>query len=98
MNYMQKVLQKVISDLQGLQAGLEDAQVTVIERNFKGITDREMEMITHVCDGLRGREIAQKMFASLRTIDGYRDNVLRKLHCNTQCQAIALLFKAKILK
>jgi two-component system, NarL family, invasion response regulator UvrY len=43
------------------------------------LTDREEEFLKYTCTELTYREIAEKMFLSPRTIDGYRDNLFDKL-------------------
>lgn len=39
---------------------------------------KEKQIITLICRGLLTREIAQEIFKSVRTIDGYRDQIMEK--------------------
>lgn len=43
------------------------------------ITDREKEFLTYVTTEMNYKEIAEKMFCSPRTIEGYRDSLCLKL-------------------
>ena len=42
------------------------------------LTEREREVLKHICDELTTSEIAEKMFLSPRTIEGYRNRLLEK--------------------
>ena len=43
------------------------------------LNQREIEFLKLVCTELTYKEIAEKMFLSARTIDGYRDTLFEKL-------------------
>lgn len=45
---------------------------------------KEMEFLSHCCDDLGYKEIAQKMSVSPRTVEGYRDSLFEKLQINTR--------------
>lgn len=51
---------------------------TVINENTK-LSGREKEFLNLCCSDLTYKEIADKMFVSARTIDGYRDSLFEKL-------------------
>ena len=44
-----------------------------------GLTEREMEIIRLVAEGLSSAEIGEKLFISPRTVDTHRNNILQKL-------------------
>jgi len=48
------------------------------------LNDRETEFLKYSCSELTYKEIADKMFVSPRTIDGYRDALFEKLHVKTR--------------
>jgi two-component system, NarL family, invasion response regulator UvrY len=48
------------------------------------ITERETEFLKYSCTELTYKEIAEKMFLSPRTIDGYRDSLFEKLNLKTR--------------
>ena len=53
-------------------------------RNLVQLSDRELEFLKWVCSELTYKEIADKMFLSPRTIDGYRDALFEKLNIKTR--------------
>ncbi len=46
------------------------------------LTTREIEIIRLVCDGLLNKEIADKLFLSIRTVEAHRKNIVRKINVN----------------
>lgn len=48
------------------------------------LSDRETDFLKFSCTELTYKEIADKMFVSPRTIDGYRDALFEKLHVKTR--------------
>ena len=53
-------------------------------RNILNLNDREIDFLKYVCTELTYKEIADKMYLSPRTIDGYRDALFEKLHIKTR--------------
>ncbi len=47
--------------------------------NHPQLSERELEFLKWVCEELTYKEIADKMFVSTRTVDGYRDQLFLKL-------------------
>jgi len=48
------------------------------------LTERETEFLKRVCSDLSYKQIADIMFLSPRTIDGYRDALFQKLNVSTR--------------
>jgi DNA-binding NarL/FixJ family response regulator len=46
---------------------------------FAKLTDREIEFLKYACTEMTYKEIADKMFLSVRTVEGYRDALCEKL-------------------
>jgi len=44
------------------------------------LTTREIEIIKLVCDGLLNKEIADRLFLSVRTVEAHRKNIVKKIH------------------
>ncbi|GAB1855925.1 response regulator transcription factor [Flavobacteriaceae bacterium MHTCC 0001] len=62
------------------------------------LKSREIEFITHVCSELTYKEIAEKMFLSPKTIDGYRDNLFQKLNVKNRIGLVLYAIKNGIYK
>jgi two-component system invasion response regulator UvrY len=48
------------------------------------LNDREKTFLKLACSELTYKEIAEKMFVSPRTVDGYRDDLFEKLKVKTR--------------
>ena len=57
------------------------------------LKDRELEFIKLACSELTYREIADQMFVSPRTIDGYRDSIFLKLNVKTRVGIVLFAIK-----
>lgn len=57
------------------------------------LKDRELEFMKLACSELTYREIADKMFVSPRTVDGYRDSVFVKLDVKTRVGIVLFAIK-----
>ncbi|EIJ37387.1 response regulator [Galbibacter orientalis] len=62
------------------------------------LKEREIEFIKHVCTELTYKEIAEKMFLSPKTIDGYRDTLFEKLDVKNRIGLVVYAIKHQIFK
>src|ERR1700748_1447796 len=53
-------------------------------KSFPMLNEREIEFLKLVCTEMTYREIADKLFLSVRTIDGYRNDLFEKLNVKTR--------------
>jgi DNA-binding NarL/FixJ family response regulator len=70
------------------------------DNNVKGIAqlnDRERDFLKYACSELTYKEIADKMFVSPRTIDGYRDALFEKLQAKTRVGLVMYAIKQGIV-
>jgi DNA-binding NarL/FixJ family response regulator len=51
---------------------------------FANLNAREIEFLRYVCTEMTYKEIADKMFLSVRTVEGYRDTLCEKLELKTR--------------
>ena len=61
------------------------------------LNDRETDFLKYACTELTYKEIADKMFVSPRTIDGYRDALFEKLHAKTRVGLVMYAIKNGIV-
>ena len=66
--------------------------------SFMALSDRETEFLKLACTELTYKEIADKMFLSARTIDGYRDDLFRKLSLKTRVGLVMYAIRSGIVK
>lgn len=68
----EKMSSKLLSKMAGGGAGLSDSP---LER----LSDRELEVFQMIGQGLRTRQIAEKLCLSVKTIESYREHIKEKL-------------------
>jgi DNA-binding NarL/FixJ family response regulator len=68
------------------------------QKNSKeiNITDREMEFLKLCCTEMTYKEIAEKMYLSSRTVEGYRDALFEKLGLKTRVGLVMYAIKRGI--
>jgi two-component system, NarL family, invasion response regulator UvrY len=57
------------------------------------LNERETDFLKYACTEMTYKEIADKMFVSPRTIDGYRDALFEKLHVKTRVGLVMYAIK-----
>ena len=65
--------------------------------NSDELNDREIAFLKLVCSELTYKEIADKMFKGVRTIDGYRDALFEKLNVKTRVGLVLYAIKNGIV-
>jgi DNA-binding NarL/FixJ family response regulator len=68
------------------------------EKEQVELTDRETEFLQLSCSDLTYKEIADKMGVSARTVDGYRDNLFRKLSVASRVGLAIYAIKTGLVK
>ncbi len=85
--YSEMVTGKLIHTINTLDE--EDSQV----KNVIQLSEREINFLKLVCTELTYKEIAEKMYLSPRTIDGYRDDLFQKLNAKTRVGLVMYAIK-----
>lgn len=65
---------------------------------MNNLNERETDFLKYACTELTYKEIADKMFVSPRTIDGYRDALFEKLHVKTRVGLVMYAIKNGIVQ
>lgn len=63
---------------------------------LEGFTEREMEIMRGICQGLTSREIADKLFLGNRTVENYRYNLLGKTNSKNTAELVKFAISAGI--
>ena len=62
-----------------------------------GLTDREREILQHLTEGLTMKQIAERLFLSLHTVDTHLRNIYAKLHVHSRSAAVAKALKDGVI-
>jgi len=89
--YSELVTGKLIHSINKLD---EDGDV----RNLVQLNEREIDFLKYACTEMTYKEIADKMFLSPRTIDGYRDALFEKLNLKTRVGLVMYAIKNGIVQ
>ncbi|MER5467402.1 response regulator transcription factor [Streptomyces sp. NPDC002685] len=68
-----------------------------VQRELKGITEREREVLTLVGTGLSNTEIAERLFISVATAKTYLTRLLSKLDARDRVQLVIIAYEAGLV-
>jgi DNA-binding NarL/FixJ family response regulator len=60
-------------------------------------TKRELEIIQMVSEGLKGKDISEKLYISEKTVETHKKNIMRKLSVNNMVEVIVYVMRNKII-
>ena len=66
----------------------KDTELGLVSPADYGLSDREMDVLLLLADGLSNQEIAEKLFVSTNTIKTHLGNIFSKLHVKRRTQAV----------
>ena len=64
----------------------------------KDLSKREVEVLRQIASGLSNREIADKLFISIRTVDAHRNHIMQKLGLKSTAQLVKYAIREKIIE
>lgn len=64
----------------------------------KDLTNREIEVLALITEGLSNQEIANRLFITIKTVKTHVSNILSKLEVSDRTQATIYAFKHKLVK
>jgi len=62
------------------------------------LSDREVEVLRHLVDGKRNRDIAEKLFIAEETVKAHMKHILTKLGANDRTQALAITLQRGVIQ
>ena len=80
-----RVASRVVQELRGARRDTPNL--------FTDLSDRELEVLRLIADGLTNAEIASKLVISEKTVKGHVSNILGKLHMMDRTQAAVLAWQ-----
>ena len=87
--YNEMLTRKVI---QSIHHGVADSSL------FPKISDREMEFLKHACSEKNYQQIADEMFVSERTVDGYRESLFKKFNVSNRVGLVLYAIKNQLVQ
>jgi len=84
---------KLIVEFNNLARRAEERQQAVVPR----LTERELEVLKLVAQGLTNRDIADHLFISENTVKNHVRNILEKLHLHSRMEAVVFAVREKLL-
>ncbi len=79
------------------KATLKQHKAGKIFNHKTDLSDRELEVLTHICEGLTTSEIGDKMCISPRTVEGHRNRIMEKLDVNNTAKLVAYAIKHNLI-
>ncbi|MCB4235065.1 LuxR C-terminal-related transcriptional regulator [Kaistella anthropi] len=62
------------------------------------MTAREMDVLSLICEGMRTKEIAEKLFISVHTVESHRRNIMLKLNINNSSRLVKYAIDHSLVK
>jgi DNA-binding NarL/FixJ family response regulator len=84
---------KLLNEFQAMTKRAEDRQPLAPPR----LTDRELQVLKLVAQGLGNRDIAQQLYISENTVKNHIRNILEKLQLHSRMEAVIYAVREKLL-
>ena len=72
--------------------------ITEKETKFVHFTNRENEVLKLICDGLTTKEISNRLYISIRTVEGHKSRIMDKLNAQNTANIIIQAIKNKLIE
>ena len=81
-----------------LVSNLKSTPSSVPEDSPEQLSQRESEILLHICRGESNNEIADALFISKRTVDKHRSNILAKTGCRNTANLVVYAIKHNLVE
>lgn len=68
------------------------------ESRQKDLSDREMEVLKLFTEGFSNRQIADRLFISVRTVETHKNNIMKKINLKTTVDLVKFAIKNNIIE
>lgn len=68
------------------------------QQRQKMLSPRELEVLKHFGEGMTNREIADKLFISIRTVETHKNNIMKKINLKTTVDLVKFALKNNIIE
>lgn len=65
--------------------------------SFQQLSSRELEILQLIAHGHTNKEIGERMFLSVKTVEAHRSKIFKKLHLKTRADAVDYALRHKLL-
>lgn len=77
---------------------IQDVKNQSGKSGIKLLTEREKEILKLVVEGSSNKEIADKLYISIRTVETHKNNILQKLELKSTVELVKFAIKNKIIR
>jgi len=103
--YMLKIMpsSELIDVIRQVHAGKKKIPIPIASKlaehySDELLSDREVEVLRHLVDGKRNRDIAEKLFIAEETVKAHMKHILTKLGANDRTQALAIALQRGVIQ
>ncbi|MBK3518980.1 response regulator transcription factor [Carboxylicivirga marina] len=90
--FSEELLRSVIVEMHGIEKEIIEEKKEILN-----ISDRETEILQLLCNGLSNKEIAEKIFVSLRTVETTKSRLMQKTMTKNNAGLIVWAIKNKVV-
>ncbi|MFC2106806.1 response regulator [Bacteroidota bacterium] len=90
--FSEDLLRTVIIEMQGIEKEIINEKMELLK-----LSEREIQVLNLICQGLTNKELAEKLFVSLRTVESIKSKLMDKTNTRNNAGLIIWAIKNKIV-